>query len=222
MSVGCSAPPSRRKATKHGIAPSKIGAADIGSELAPTREPHNDYLSEYAEHDLTNDHSDEETRSAAALVTKDEAINRKADKAGEDEHKGVHNALRQGRGNHIAVGDVRDLVGEHRLHVVRRHTVQQPRTDTDQRVVTLHARGKGVQVIGLVDTHVGHTDTGSPGLIPHRVNEPPLSAVGGLVDDAPRMEVLAIHLDSARETSAPPKPKTAATIRIVVVWRGMP
>jgi hypothetical protein len=51
-------------------------------------------------------------------VAAEPAVDRAADHPREHDHEGVEHALQQRHGHHVAVGDVADLVREHRLGLV--------------------------------------------------------------------------------------------------------
>ena len=93
--------------------PASVRAAGVGAELAMPREPHHDHAGENAEHQLRDDHGDEERRAVAALGLEHDAIDDVADDARQEDDEGVHHALDQRQRHHVAVGDVADLVAEH-------------------------------------------------------------------------------------------------------------
>src|SRR5260370_40121565 len=61
--------------------------ARVGAELALSRKPHDDYRSEYPEHDLTDEHSDVEARSDAALGAEHSLVDDEADDARQEKHE---------------------------------------------------------------------------------------------------------------------------------------
>ena len=53
----------------------------------------------------------------------------------------IQGPLDQGHGNHIAIGDVADFMGNDRFRFITAHVLQQPGADGDQRGVTTRAGG---------------------------------------------------------------------------------
>src|SRR5712691_3636839 len=84
----------------------------VGAELALARKPHDDYRGEYPEHDLTDDHRDVEARSDATLGAEHGLVNDEAHDARQEKHEGIEHALDEGKGHHVAVGNMGDLMPE--------------------------------------------------------------------------------------------------------------
>ncbi len=61
------------------------------------------------------------------------------------DHERVDDSLEQGHRDHVAVGDVRDLVGDHGFDLVGGHRLEQPEADRDECVVPLRPGGEGVR-----------------------------------------------------------------------------
>src|SRR6266571_767824 len=107
--------------------------ARVGAELALARKPHHDDRGEYPEYDLTDDHRDVETRSDAALGAEYGLVHDEANDARQEIHEGIEYALDEGQRDHVAVGDVADLVAEHRFDLLPAHRFEQAGRDRDQR-----------------------------------------------------------------------------------------
>ena len=155
---------------RRGCAPPAIGA-----ELAPAREGGHHHGAEEAEHDLEDDH-DRELHHAAILVAHVLADG-EGDHAREEHHEGVHDALEQGHGHHVAVGDVRDLVAEDALDLVAVHALRsRPARDRDQGPRLGRAGGEGVHLGAVVVAHLGHRrqpGAAGPGRAPSRRGRAP-------------------------------------------------
>src|SRR5206468_12166718 len=93
----------------------------VGAELALAREPHDDHGSENPEHDLTDEHRDVEARSDAALGAEHGLVHDEAHDARQEIHEGIEYALDEREGHHVAVGNVGDLMAEHRLDLLPTH-----------------------------------------------------------------------------------------------------
>ncbi len=105
----------RLERADHVLAAREAGAAGVGAEFAPPREPHDDHGRQEGKHELGDHRRDPECRAVAALVAEHDLVDDVADQARGDEHEGVHHALDQCQGDHVAIGDVADLVAEHGL-----------------------------------------------------------------------------------------------------------
>ena len=134
------------------------------------------------------------------------------DQARNKDDEGVHDALNQGHGHHIAVGDVADFVRDDRFRFVAAHALQQAGADGDQRGVAACAGGEGVDVRRVVDSDLRHGDARLLRLTAHRFQQPVFGFVTRLFNHFPPTERSAIHLDISNDTKAPPKPNRPAMI----------
>ena len=166
----------------HRRAAGQFGAAAIGTKLALAGEPHHDHRSEDAQHQFGDDQRDEEGRPVAPLVAEDHAVDGVADDPGQEHHEGVDHPLDERERDHVAVGGMRDLVAQHGLGLLARQLTQQPARDGHQGLVAAHAGREGVDLIGIVDTDLGHTDAGLLGLPPHGLHQPGLGCIGRGLD----------------------------------------
>ena len=123
-----------------------------------------------------DDHGDEEARARAALGAEHGAVDEVADDARQEDHEGVDHALDERQRHHVAVGDVRDLVAEHRLDFLACHRLQQAGGDGDQRGVPERAGGERIG-LALVDRHFGHADAGLVGEPAHGLDQPGLGSL---------------------------------------------
>ena len=67
-----------------------------------------------------------------------------ADDSGKKHDKGIHYALYQRQGNHVAVSDMTDFVCEHGAHFTFVKASQQPCADSHERIIAIPARRKGI------------------------------------------------------------------------------
>ena len=74
---GCSLTQAFQRAD-HRVAARQLRAAGVGAEFALAREPHDDHARENAEHELRDDHGDEERRTVAALGLEHDAVDRRS------------------------------------------------------------------------------------------------------------------------------------------------
>ncbi len=145
--------------------------ARVGAELAAARKPHDDYRGEYPEHDLADEHRDVEARPDAALGAEHGLVHDEADDARQEKHEGIEHALDEGEGHHVAVGDVSDLMAEHRFDLLPAHRFEQTGRDCDQRRILERARRESVRR-AFVHSDLRHADIRLVGETPHRVHEP--------------------------------------------------
>ena len=163
-------------------------AAVVGSELTLAREPgHHDHA-ESAKHELEHHHQQEAGRRAL-VVARAAAGQRIGDDAGEEHHERVDDALQQRHRDHVAVGDVRHLVGQHALHLVAPHRAQEAGRHRHQAAALARAGRERVDLGRIVDSHLGHRQVGLPGELLDRAVEP----VGRGVTRAPVHEPHARH-----------------------------
>jgi len=168
----------------HLVAPLEIRAARVGTELPLPAEPHDHEAGQDAEDELGDDRGDEECGPVAPLGLEHHPVHEMSHDAGEEHDEGVDDTLDQGKGDHVPVGHVADLVAQDGLHFAAGHRAQQPRADGNQGAVSAHARGEGVRVGRIVDCHVGHADPRGRRLALHGVHQPGLDLVGRLRDHA--------------------------------------
>src|SRR6266516_3849409 len=156
--------------------------ACVGAELALAREPHDDHGSENPERDLADEHRDVEARSDAALGAEHGFVHDEAHDARQEIHEGIEYALYEGEGHHVAVGNVSDLMAEHRFDLLAVHRFEQAGRDRDQGRILESARRKGVRR-AFVHGDLGHADIRLVGEAPHRSHEPLLMRTLGRLDD---------------------------------------
>ena len=154
----------------------------VGAELAPAREPGDDHRREDAEDDLQHDHGDEVAGAVAALGLEHGAIDDRADDAREEDDERVDDALDQRERDHVAVGDVRHLVREHRLDLLLVHRLQEPGRDGDERRIP-ECAGRERVGLAFVDRDFRHADAGLLREALHGRHEPRLDVVARLRDD---------------------------------------
>lgn len=87
-------------------------------KLTMAAEPHHNHAGEDAEHQLRDHGGHEKSDTFAAVIFEDNPIHKVTDDAREENHEGVDHTLYQGQGDHVAVGDVADFMGEHSLGFV--------------------------------------------------------------------------------------------------------
>ena len=116
------------------------------------------------------------------LDLEDDAIDHVADNPRQENDEGIDHALDQRQRNHVAIGDVANLVPEHRLGLVLGHRLQQAGTDGHQGVIARHAGGKCIHVGRVVNRDLRHTDAGSVRLPAHGGKQPALGRVARRFD----------------------------------------
>ena len=82
---------------------------------------------------------DDEVDGPPAAVAGDHADDHAREDPRDEDHERVDDTLHERQRDHVAVGDVGNFVGEHRLDLVGLHLLQQPDADRDQRVVAFCA-----------------------------------------------------------------------------------
>ena len=129
-----------------------------------------------------HDHRDEIAGTGAALGTEHRAIDDGADDARQEDDERVDDALDQRERDHVAVGHVRYLVPEDRLHFLVVHRLQQSRRYRDERGIL---EGTGRERIGraLVDADFGHRDADLGCQLLHGSDQPRLGLVARRIDD---------------------------------------
>jgi len=120
----------------HGLlAPHQIGSAIVSTEFTLAAEPGNDDAGDDAKHDVEHDagHVVGDAGTAGLLVVAaQKAVDGIAHHTAEEDHKGVEHALDQSQGDHVAVGNVCHLMGQHRFNLLAGHALKQPRGDRHQ------------------------------------------------------------------------------------------
>ena len=153
-----SSPPRRRNAETMGLGVPRNAAAPASARNSRWRENHATMIGrENAEHDLAHDDGDVVAEPHAAFGPEDRPVDHVADDAREEDDEGVHHALDEREGDHVAIGHVGDLVAEHRLDLLLRHRVEKAGRNGDERRVAERARGEGIG-LALVDGDLGHAD----------------------------------------------------------------
>ena len=109
----------------HVAAAGQLRTGGVGTVLALAREPHDDDAGENAQNQFGKDGCNDVTKTGtAAVILEHHLVDDVADDTGEEHHKGIHHALNQGQGDHVAVGNVANLMGHHRLDFIRAETLQ--------------------------------------------------------------------------------------------------
>ena len=109
----------------HAIAPGERGAAVVGPELALPREPRDDERPQNPQHDLQDDHDQKRPAAVAALAVAAAVRDDVRNQPREEDDERVDDALQQRHGDHVAVGDMGDLVAEHAFYLVVTHRAEQ-------------------------------------------------------------------------------------------------
>ena len=167
----------------HGLLACQFGTGNVGLEFAAAREPHHDDGGQDAQHDIGDDAGHIVGNAGAFFVLEHHAIDEVADDAGEEHHEGVHYALDEGEGDHVAVGDVADLVAQDGLHFVTAHALQQASRYGHQGGVLVPAGRKGVGLVAREDAHFRHLDAGLGGQLLNGGDQPALFFRAGVLDD---------------------------------------
>src|SRR5438445_2162565 len=92
--------------------------ARVGAEFALARKPHDDHRGEDPENDLGYDHGDVVAGTDSALGTEHRPIHYEADDPRKEKDESIEHALDEGQRDHVAIGDVSDLVAEHRFDFI--------------------------------------------------------------------------------------------------------
>ena len=170
--------------TDHAATSGQLRTTGVGAELALAAEPHHDHGSQEAQGDFRHDagHPIGHTRALVFLVVVavQGTVDRIAGDLGNHDHKGVHHALDQGQGHHVAVGHVADFVGQHRFYFITAHMLKQTGAHRHQRVVAAGAGGEGIGLGRLEDRHLGHGNARPLGLGAHGLHQPGFNLVAGL------------------------------------------
>ena len=170
----------------HGLlAVHQLGGAGISPELALAGKPGHHHGRGKPEHDVKHDggHVVAHAGAAAAVVaTAQKAVHRIANDPAEEHHKGVHHALNQRHGDHVAIGHVGDFVADHGLNFFSRHALQQAGADRHQGRIFESTRGKGIG-FAIKDANLGHADSGFVGKLTHGLDDPGLVNILWLLDD---------------------------------------
>ena len=98
-------------------------------------------------------------------------------------HERVEHTLDQRQRDHVAIGDVRDLVAEDRGHFVAIHAAQQAGADSHERMVPAHAGRKCVHLRRIVDRDLRHADAGAFGVMANGREQPLFVRAAWLFDD---------------------------------------
>ena len=116
--------------------------------------------------------------TATLAIATDRAIDHRADYASEEDHKRIQHALQQGHGDHIAVGNMTDLMGEHGLDLIPAHLLQQTAADGNQRTVACSSGRESVHFRRIVNRDFGHTDAGTFRLSTYGRKQPGFGRIG--------------------------------------------
>ena len=135
-------------------------SARIGAEFTLAAEPGDHHGGGEAQNNVQHDGGDvvADARAAALVVVfAKKAIYGVTDHAAEEDDKGIHHALDQGHGHHIAVGNVGYFVAEDGFHFIAGHALQQPGGYGHQRGIAECARCKGIG-LAFKNTDLRHAD----------------------------------------------------------------
>ena len=170
----------------HGLlATHQICGTRIGAELALTAEPSHHNGCSKAQYDVQHYGGDPVAHARTGVffvVFAQEAVDCIAHHARQEDHKGVHDALDEGHGDHVTVGNVRHFVRQHGLDFFVRHVLQQACRHGNQGRVFEGARCKGIGV-AFKDTHFRHANAGLVGQLFNGVDQPFFVGVAGLCND---------------------------------------
>ena len=144
----------------------------VSPEFTFTREPHHNGAGEETQDQFGEDGRNVVGNAAALVVLEHHRVDKVADDSGKEHDKGVHHALHQRQGDHVAVGNVADFVGQYRFYFVGRKTLQQALADCDQCIVFIPARGKGVSLVCRENPHFRHLDPGFAGQLFNGLHQP--------------------------------------------------
>ncbi len=161
----------------------QAGTGFVCAEFAFAREPHGDCTGQEAQHHFREDGRYVVGNATAFFVLEDHLVDEVADDPCEEHHEGVHHALYQRQGDHVAVGYVTDLVGQYRLHFVVGKAFQHTLAHRNERVVLVPAGGKGVGFIGREDPDLRHLDSGLAGQLLNGLQQPLFMPGAWLGDD---------------------------------------
>src|ERR1035437_4871919 len=166
----------------HVFTPGQPGTAGIGPVLAPAGEPADHQRPQDGEDDL-KDHDEDELEPAAAAVAVVAGAHGLADDEGEDareeEDEGVDDALNEGHGDHVPVGDVGYFVAENAGDLTAAHALEQAGRDGYQGPGFGGAGGKGVDFVRLINADFGLL--GEDGVAGERVDGLHAFLQGGVV-----------------------------------------
>ena len=118
----------------------------------------------------------------SALDLEDQTVDHITDDARQEDHERVDDTLDQRERHHVAVGDVRDLVGEHSLGFALLHVFKKPGADRDQSRVPVPAGGERIDLRRLIDRDLGHPDARLLRLALHCGKQPAFRLVRGRLD----------------------------------------
>ena len=171
----------------HGLAAAhQLRGASVGTEFAVARKPGHNDGSGKTQHDIEHDGADVVTDAGtgiAAAAASQEAVNGIANHAREENHEGVHDALDQRHGDHVAIGHMGNLVAQHGLDLFLGHALQQAGGYCHQRGVLERPRGKGIGR-ALENADLGHADLRLVGELAHGLDNPRLVAILAAVNQA--------------------------------------
>ena len=100
-----------------------------------TRKPGHHNRGGKAQHDVEHDGADVIANAGAgvaAAAAAQKAVDGVTDHARQEHHKRIHHALNQRHRDHVAVGNVGNLVAQHGFDLFARHALQQARRNGDQ------------------------------------------------------------------------------------------
>src|SRR5690606_19711674 len=116
------------KCVDHGLlAAHEVGGTGVGPKFTLAAEPGHDDSGQEPQHDVHHDGGDHVANARSGVVvtaTAQEGIDRIADHAAEEHHKGVHDTLHQRHGDHVAIGHVGDFVANHGLNLFFGHALE--------------------------------------------------------------------------------------------------
>ena len=166
----------------HLAASGKLGTAGVGAKLTTTGEGHDDHRGQHAEHDLQHEESEVIAHARTFLILENHPVDKPANDPRNEDHESVDDTLDQRQRDHVAIGHMGHLVAKHGLRFISCHALQQSGRDGDERMVTVHAGGKGIDLVRLVDGDFRHADARRAGLASHRINQPGFGGCRGVVD----------------------------------------
>ena len=131
---------------------------------------------------MAHEHGDVIAGANAALGAKYGSVDDIAGDPREEDHERVDDALDQRERHHVAIGDVRQLMAQHRLDFFLVHRLQQAGRHGDERRILERA---GRECVGLAFVHgdLGHRNAGRLRELADRIQKPCFGIVPRRVDD---------------------------------------
>ena len=165
------------------LAPHQLGSAGIRTEFALAAEPGHDDGSHKAQQDIEHDGGDVITNAGARAlgILVQETVYRVTNDTAQEHHEGIHHALDQRHGHHVAIGDVGHFVANDGFHLFAGHALQQAGTNGHQCRVFERTRSERIGS-AFKNADFGHADLGFVRKFAHSLHNPGFIGIGGLVN----------------------------------------